>query len=718
MDTYEVQNEVKTQYDVRELTINELNAVGGGAGGPFGTRHRPHSNPLNLSGDIDMSYFTRETKAGTARPHTRYTHRTSVGWREGLIATTTMAFCGLLAGTAAAQSDQLGPSTPDSHSVAPTVSPDAADLAHAQWRDSIIKTKTPSEGCFESTFPSTQWESVPCREVSLHAHPIPRQVRSGEPQTVGSGEDYALVASGLISQTVGSFPAVSGILSESGVGVPAYGDGGILGANEYTLQLNTNSNSRTNACSGGSSECTVWQQFIYATDYETKGSAAVFMQYWLLDYGASGAACPSGWGGYEGSCYKNSSYVVAPDVAPTGLGNLKLTGTVVRGGNDTITFANGTTAYSVSAPDSVVDIATVWDQSEFNVVGNGGGSEAEFNPGTEITVNVAAQYGSDVAPACPSNGGTTGETNNLYLSPSCITLGGGTPSIRFTESLTFDQPAVAITGEAYTYLFWMGSDANLWQASGSATGSLGTPIKLGMGPLGSNPAVGVDATGATYAYWEGTDGNLYEAYWNGSAWVGPYNRGMGPLNSPPTVAITAAGEAYVFWKGTDNNLYEAQGPAKGQLSGPYNRGMGPLGSAPAVGVDAKGLTYVYWEGTDRNLYEGYWNGSAWVGPYNREMGPLNSPPAAAVSSNANAYVFWEGTDGNLYEAQGAANGPLSGPYNRGYGPFWGTGALGSAPTAGIDANGATYVYWGGSDYAFWEAYWDGSAWVGPYSRGQ
>jgi hypothetical protein len=30
-------------------------------------------------------------------------------------------------------------------------------------------------------------------------------------------------------------------------------------------------------------------------------------------------------------------------------------------------------------------------------------------------------------------------------------------------------------------------------------------------------------------YWKGTDSNLWEAFWNGKAWVGPYNRGFGPL---------------------------------------------------------------------------------------------------------------------------------------------------------------------------------------------
>jgi hypothetical protein len=87
-----------------------------------------------------------------------------------------------------------------------------------------------------------------------------------------------------------------------------------------------------------------------------------------------------------------------------------------------------------------------------------------------------------------------------------------------------------------------------------------------------------------------------------------------------------------------------------------------------------------------------------------------SPQLASIPS---AYAFWEGTQGDLWEGQGLANGSLAGPYNRGMGP------LGSTPTAGVDAHGATYVYWRGTgpQYDLWEAYWNGSGWVGPYNRG-
>lgn len=331
---------------------------------------------------------------------------------------------------------------PAAFAAQPTVFPGQSDqqvgpiesLAREAWRENMAQIATPARGCFHATYPSIIWEQVACKQITPHVHPVPRRPASiGQAQNAGNGNDYVLQAPGsnLISQTTGSFPSVTGVTSEQSVGVASYGGGGILGSNEYSLQINSQFTSTTSACNGHSG-CTVWQQFVYAPDYEVSGEAAAFMQYWLIGYG--GRRCPSGWGSDgAGDCYRNSNYVSAPDVPATQLGSLKLAGTATAGGNDTITFTYGTQAYSVSGNDSVVYLASIWHQSEFNVVGNAGGSEAEFNSGSSITVNVAANYGSTSAPTCVANDGSTGESNNLNLG-SCSTSGGSTPYIQFTES--------------------------------------------------------------------------------------------------------------------------------------------------------------------------------------------------------------------------------------------------------------------------------------------
>lgn len=303
--------------------------------------------------------------------------------------------------------------------------------ARANWREDIAHIATPSEGCFQASYPSIVWHQVACHAVAPRVHPLPRWSLLGASETAGNGNDYTLQTTSLITQTVGSFPSVTGVTSETGQGVAAYGGGGILGPNEYSLQINSSFNDTTAAC-GGHSGCTVWQQFVYAPDYEVSGQAAVFMQYWLIGYG--GRRCPSGWGSDgAGDCYKNSAAATAPDVPATQLANVKLTGSVTAGGNDTVVFTNGTQAYSSSGKDSVLYLAQVWKESEFNVVGNAGGSEAVFNSGSSITVKVAVSDGSTAAPACVANSGTTGESNNLNLG-SCSASSGTSPSIQFTES--------------------------------------------------------------------------------------------------------------------------------------------------------------------------------------------------------------------------------------------------------------------------------------------
>lgn len=304
-------------------------------------------------------------------------------------------------------------------------------LAREAWRENMAHIATPSEGCFHASYPSIVWQQVACGEVRPGLHPMPHYYRFGEPQTAGNGNDYTLQTSGLITSAVGTFPTVTGVTSEKSVGVAAYGDGGILGANEYSVQLNTQFTSTTSACKSHSG-CTVWQQWVYGTDYSEDGKGAIFMQNWLIGYGSS--RCPSGFSSDgEGDCYGNSAVALPPDIPPADLASLKLTATATSGGNDTAVVTYDGDAYSTSQKDSTLYIAQVWNTGEFNVVGDAGGSEAEFNSGSSITVNLAVSDGSTSAPSCVADSGTTGESNNLNLG-SCTASGGSTPSIKFTES--------------------------------------------------------------------------------------------------------------------------------------------------------------------------------------------------------------------------------------------------------------------------------------------
>jgi len=298
--------------------------------------------------------------------------------------------------------------------VAARAADDAGALAQEAWREAIAHTSVPEAGCFEASYPLLEWNKVEC--VEAPNIPFLPRTRLGS-QTVGNGDDYAAeVSSGVISQTVGTFPKVTGVKSETGV----------YGANSYTLQLNSNF-MNTATCDGAKdpAECLDWLQYVYSSDY-TEG----FMQYWLINWNTK---CPGGWYSYGGDCYTNSNAVTIPKEAISKLKTIKLSGTAVDGGLDTLVMTVGTKAYSVTGEDSVVYLSTAWTESEFNIVGDGGGSEAYFNTGSSLTVKVAVTNGTKNAAVCASDSGTTGETNNLNLG-NCTGKGGAKPYIEFIES--------------------------------------------------------------------------------------------------------------------------------------------------------------------------------------------------------------------------------------------------------------------------------------------
>lgn len=306
------------------------------------------------------------------------------------------------------------------------------DQAKASWRHDIAQVAAPSDGCYHASYPSIVWERTACAQATPRAHTVPRHIVFGQEETTGNGNDFTLNTTSNISKAVGSFPTFSGVTSEKSVGVRAYGDGGILGSNEYSIQMNTSFADTSAACAGHSG-CTVWQQFIYATDYSVNGQGTVFMQDWLIGWGNS--SCPSGFGSDgEGDCYENSNGTQLADIPAADLGSLTLTGTATTGGNDTTVVTYDGDAYSTTQKDSTLDIASVWKEVEYNVVGDAGGSEAEFNKSNvSVKVNIAVTDGSTTAPTCTADSGTTGESNNLTLG-KCTASSGTSPSISFTET--------------------------------------------------------------------------------------------------------------------------------------------------------------------------------------------------------------------------------------------------------------------------------------------
>jgi hypothetical protein len=294
--------------------------------------------------------------------------------------------------------------------------PPVADKLQA-YHATMSQTPLPKKGCFKSTYPSTAWVEVPCATPPNRPYP-PASGRV--PEIVGNGNDFSAQANGgLISSATGSFDSVTGVISES--------DGGTN--NRFSLQLNTNGNFSSPACSGAKvpSQCTGWQQFVYSNGY------GGFIQYWLLNYAAT---CPSGWNTYGTDCWRNGSGLVSvPEQPITNLAQLRVTGNANAGGTDSIVISApaGEGGSNAANEDSVLGLAKGWQAAEFNVFGDCCGTQANFNGGTTIVVRTTVINGTTNAPTCTSNG-TTGETNNLTLATPCSTVGGTSPAVVFKES--------------------------------------------------------------------------------------------------------------------------------------------------------------------------------------------------------------------------------------------------------------------------------------------
>lgn len=322
---------------------------------------------------------------------------------------------------------------------APTTT-EPEQTARKTWHEVMRNTPVPGKGCFHVSYPNVAWESVECKETK--PRPLAPANRTVGAPDAGGGDDYFTgSAQGLITSAFGKF-FISGVNSETNVttaSTPA-GSDPPLGSNEYSLQINTN-DAQTAAC-GDYGTCYVWQQFVYATDY---GEAALFMQYWLMNWHGT---CPKGWWtGSAGQCYHNSKAASVPNIPVTNLGDVILTASVENGGNDYVWLEYGDDSWVVGNKDSSapccaggLDIASVWNQAEFNVFGDTSSTQAQFNLGSQIIVVLALLDGSQSAPQCvsPQNnyeGGTTAETNNMNLG----TCGGGVGNVidwyRCTENI-------------------------------------------------------------------------------------------------------------------------------------------------------------------------------------------------------------------------------------------------------------------------------------------
>lgn len=367
------------------------------------------------------------------------------------------------------------------------------------WDEYLSKNPLPGAGCFTAKDTGSAWQSEACGT----APSIPLL-----PSTIGNGYDEVAQSSSgtLIGSSSGTFQSISGLTSETD---------STYGANAYTLQDNTNFFTTSTAYTGGKS-ITGWEQFVFF-NYAPQGAGLAYIQYWLLYYASTYGSCPStgppggtSWFLYSGSCYANGPAATLPLEAATNLGELTLSGYAnVNSDDESYLCISGGSCYGVGLTSLVVNLYQHWQDSEFNVFGAGGGSEANFNPGTSMTVVSTLS----VPPSCVV-GGYTGETNNLNLG---ICSSNGNQMV-FTESnlatptitTALSPPSVPVGGNVHDTATLSGATSNAggtvtyywyWTGQeGSCTGqSASDPVTVTSGVVPNSASYGPFTSG-TYSW--------------------------------------------------------------------------------------------------------------------------------------------------------------------------------------------------------------------------
>ena len=328
---------------------------------------------------------------------------------------------------------------PESWAQVVSSSPPGKSNELSAWQHSMTKLPLPHKGCFTAKFPSTALVQTACKLAPPYRG------------TVGGGNDsMAEVSSGSITSATGTFQNVT-VTGERTLHARA--------TNDFSLQLNTNSfttntsngfiaNQLGNVCQTDSGPACVGVEQFYLANFASFPPVGtnLYMQFWLLGYYQDFGACPGSQipGGWESGiagqwrqsgndCFINGPAVSVPILSISDLSQLIMTGTVDQNGLDVAMLVDHDQLYTIGLPTNFLGMNQSWNQAEFNVFGLWMGYQAEFNPGTTITVVTAVEGspGASTSASCLTSGISL-ETNNLNLWPcSCFANGG---EITFTES--------------------------------------------------------------------------------------------------------------------------------------------------------------------------------------------------------------------------------------------------------------------------------------------
>jgi hypothetical protein len=562
-------------------------------------------------------------------------------------------------------------------SVAPAVR-----RAQETWRKAMARVPAPeSGGCFHAKRPSTTWEEVPCQDAPEGAT-FAVGGRDGASFAGGTGpnadwEGASVI--GPISWAEGTFPSISNV-AETSNGVK----------NSYSLQLNTGRYttplcSNTNNPKIGAS-CQGETQFVYSTNL----FGGILIESWLVGYGTQ-VPCPPGWaagkGTSAGSCILNSRVRGIPVQPTTSLSNIALSGQL-GSTNDVVEIWLGEEMFMTTiSASSIPGLAAGWVNAEFNIFGDGNGTQAVFTQAdATLTVHLMMDgptYVGGPAPQCQAASNTL-ETNNLSINTSaCCNYNAGLPGITFVES-NFNSGVPTCPPETVTSVGSAGHFGSYARSDGHAAipyhnpsghvaelsligstwgfGDL-TSITGAPGPTGDIAAyVRSDETNSvTY---RASDGDIHEntlglGSLNWQGWdLTSIAGGVGAAGDP-SAYVRSDGTNAVVYRGTDARIYEISLPAGStswQVTDLTLTTFGPDAATAPIGYQhADGTNAVVFQTLANNHLVEFERGigaSAWS-VVDLTAG-TNATAAAGkargyVRSDYTTAVVYRGTDNDIHE---------------------------------------------------------------------
>ena len=357
--------------------------------------------------------------------------------------------------------------------------PEIGDCASAKdtvdaWHARMLDAPPTTPGCHEVEHPETDWQAVSCGDAAKTGPLLParaladgasgRAARKVGGYTPGymllPGKHLQPAQWSHLFKVTGSFETNNTVTSiadpHTPLSTPQNG-----GENIFTLQLNT-SRFSSPACPAYelAPSCQGWQQFVYEARGSGKGN--LWIQYWLVDYNSDKVTCPPSVQFADGTsgdwrpvphsyhCVFNShGWLNVDPVTASQLGDLHLTGIatptedhiILRVGNK-LHHHSPLSVTEVHPSDTILGLEANWSGVEFNVVGDGNGTEAVFNPGASVDVMVSLDFQAGGQFQCTKHT-TTAESNDLTLATpnQCTKLRNKTP---MTYTFTQEKPQLNI----------------------------------------------------------------------------------------------------------------------------------------------------------------------------------------------------------------------------------------------------------------------------------